>query len=139
MSMMVNPVSMSNVRFTGEPTNVLERQGAFAKPAAEQAAPAEVAAKPKKKHTALKVLGGVVVAAAALVALRKTNVLKVLDELALKEAGIFKKAGHYLAKAGEFVAKYTYDPVAKFIGKMFGKKGAEVVAEGAEAAGRIIA
>ena len=130
MSMMVNPVSMSNVRFTGEATNVLERPGAFAKPA--EAAPAEVAAKPKKKRTALKVLAGLVVAAATLVALKKTNVLKVLDDVALGEAGIFKKAGHYLAQAGEFIAKYTYDPVAKFVGKFFGGKGAEAVAEGAE-------
>ena len=132
MSMMVNPVSMSNVRFTGEATNVLERPGAFAKPA--EAAPAEVAAKPKKKRTALKVLGGLVVAAATLVALRRTNVLKVLDDVALGEAGIFKKAGHYLAQAGEFVAKYTYDPVVKLFGRLFGGKGAEAAAEAAEAA-----
>lgn len=133
MSMMVNPVSMSNVRFTGEGTNVLERPGAFAKPA-EQAAPAEVAAKPKKKRTVLKALAGLAVAAATLVVLKKTNVLKVLDDVALGDAGILKKAGHYLAKAGEFVAKYTYDPVAKFVGKLFGGKGAEAVTDAAEAA-----
>ena len=48
MSMMVNPVSMSNVRFTAnEGTNVLERQGAFAKPAT--GAPADsVDIQPKK-------------------------------------------------------------------------------------------
>ncbi|MBR6723018.1 hypothetical protein IKL64_06150 [bacterium] len=130
MSMMVNPVSMSNVRFTGEATNVLERPGAFAKPAAEQVAP-EVAAKPKKKRTALKVLAGLVVAAAALVTLHKTNVLKVLDDVALKDAGFMKKVGHYVSKAGEFIAKYTYDPVVKFFSK-FGKKGAEAAGEAAE-------
>ena len=130
MSMMVNPVSMSNVRFTGDATNVLERQGAFAKPTAEQVAP-EVAAKPKKKRTLLKVLGGLAVVAAALVTLNKTNVLKVLDDVALKDAGFMKKVGHYVSKAGEFVAKYTYDPVANLFGKWFGKKGAEAVADAA--------
>jgi hypothetical protein len=135
MSMMVNPVSMSNVRFTGEATNVLERPGAFAKPAAETTAPAEVAAKPKKKRTALKVLAGVLVAAAALVTLNKTNVLKVLDDVALKDAGFMKKVGHYVSKAGEFIAKYSYDPIVNFF-KGIGKKGAEA---GAEAAERILA
>ena len=130
MSMMVNPVSMSNVRFTGDATNVLERQGAFAKPTAEQVAP-EVAAKPKKKRTLLKVLGGLAVVAAALVTLNKTNVLKVLDDVALKDAGFMKKIGHYVSKAGEFVAKYTYDPVAKFVGKLFGGKAAEAAGEAA--------
>lgn len=132
MSMMVNPVSMSNVRFTGEATNVLERPGAFAKPATETVAPAEVAAKPKKKHTALKVLAGVVVAAAALVTLNKTKVLKVLDDTMLKDAGFMKKVGHYVSKAGEFIAKYTYDPIANLCSKWFGKKGAEVAGEAAE-------
>ncbi|MBO5385170.1 hypothetical protein J6A64_02545 [bacterium] len=134
MSMMVNPVSMSNVRFTGEPTNVLERPGAFTRPATEQAAPAEGAAKPKKKHTALKIIGALAVVAAALVTLNKTNVLKVLDDVALKDAGFMKKVGHYVSKAGEFIAKYTYDPVVKFFSK-FGKKAAE----GAEAAGEAAA
>ena len=133
MSMMVNPVSMSNVRFTGEATNVLERPGAFAKPTTE-AAPAEVAAKPKKKHTALKIIGALAVVAAAIVTLNKTNVLKVLDDVAFKDAGFMKKVGHYVSKAGEFIAKYTYDPVVKFFSK-FGKKAAE----GAEAAGEAAA
>lgn len=132
MSMMVNPVSMSNVRFTGEATNVLERPGAFAKPAAETAAPAQEAA-PKKKggKTFLKVLAGLVAAAVALVVLKKTDVLKVLDDVAMKDAGFMKKVGHYLAKAGEFIAKYTYDPIAGQCSKWFGKKGAEVAGEGA--------
>ena len=134
MSMMVNPVTMSNVRFTGEATNVLERPGAFAKPTAETAAPAEVAKKPKKKHTALKIIGALAVVAAALVTLNKTNVLKVLDDVAFKDAGFMKKVGHYVSKAGEFIAKYTYDPVVKFFSK-FGKKAAE----GAEAAGEAAA
>lgn len=130
MSMMVNPVSMSNVRFTGEATNVLERPGAFAKPTTE-AAPAEVAAKPKKKHTALKIIGALAVVAAALVTLNKTNVLKVLDDVAFKDAGFLKKVGHYVSKAGEFIAKYTYDPVASKLSQWFGKKGAEAAGEAA--------
>ena len=130
MSMMVNPVSMSNVRFTGEATNVLERPGAFAKPTTE-AAPAEVAAKPKKKHTALKIIGALAVVAAALVTLNKTNVLKVLDDVAFKDEGFLKKVGHYVSKAGEFIAKYTYDPVASKLSQWFGKKGAEAAGEAA--------
>ena len=124
MSMMVNPVSMSKVSFTNQTaaTNVLERQGAFAKPTEQTVAPA-VADKPKKsgKKTALKVLAGVLVAAAALATLNKTNVLKVLDDVALKDAKWYQKAGHYLSKAGEFIAKYTYDPIANLCKKWFGK------------------
>ena len=123
MSMMVNPVSMSNVRFTAnEGTNVLERQGAFAKPATEAPADSvDIQPKKSKKKTALKVLTGLVLAAAALVTLKKTNVLKVLDDVGLKEAGIFKKAGHYLAKTGEAIAKYTIDPIVGWVGKLFNK------------------
>ncbi len=124
MSMMVNPVSMSKVSFTNQTaTNVLERQGAYAKPTAETTAAPAAADKPKKsgKKTAMKVLVGVLVAAAALATLNKTNVLKVLDDVALKDAKWYQKAGHYLSKAGEFVAKYTYDPIANLCKKWFGK------------------
>lgn len=141
MSMMVSPISVSNVRFTAnEGVNILERPGAFSKAPAGNDAAAVVADtdKPKKKHTALKVLGGLVVVAAGLVALNKTKVLKVIDDIALKDAKFMEKVGHYLGKAGEFIAKYTYDPVAGLCGKWFGKKGAEAVAEGTEAASRIV-
>ena len=124
MSMMVNPVSMSKVSFTNQTaaTNVLERQGAFAKPTEATVAP-DVADKPKKsgKKTALKVLTGALVVAAALATLNKTNVLKVLDDVALKDAKWFQKIGHYLSKAGECIAKYTYDPVANLCKKWFSK------------------
>ena len=43
-----------------------------------------------------------------------------------------KKVGHYVSKAGEFVAKYTYDPVVNLFSKWFGKKGAEAAGEAAE-------
>jgi len=126
LPMMVN--SISSVRFCGpadttaakpEGSNFLDRPGAFAKPAAENPAPAQ--AEPKKKSSVgkkLLTLAGVAVAvAAALVAGNKTGVLKVLDEAAISDAGIFKKAGHYLAKAGEWVGKYTYEPIAKLFSK----------------------
>lgn len=135
MSMMVNPVSMSNVRFTaGEGTNVLERPGAFSKPVDNQAAALndEVAAKPKKKNrAALLSLAGVVVAAATLAVLAKKNVVKTLNNVEFKEAKFMDKVSHYLAKAGEFIAKYTYDPVAKLCSKWFGGKKGEKVAEAA--------
>lgn len=130
--MMVSPVSVarSNVRFcAGEGNNVLERQGAFTKTAettAETAAPAAEDKPAKKGHKIRNTIIGLVVAAAALVTLKKTNVLKTLDAAALADAKFYspKKLGHYLAVAGDAIAKYTYDPVAKQFGKWFGKKAA---------------
>lgn len=135
---MLSPVSMakvSNVHFG----DALDRQGAYAKPA--EAAASSTSADETKSSTGKKVAigAGIVVAVlAALVGLTKGNVLKVLDEAALKEAKWYspKKWGHYLAKAGNAIAKYTWDPIAK----LFGKKGAETAAEagaeaGADAAG----
>ena len=76
---------------------------------------------------------------ATLVGLTKGNVIKVLDEAALKEAKWYnpKTLGHYLATAGNWVAKYTYDPIAK----LFNRKGGEAVAgaaAGAESAAKSI-
>lgn len=129
--MMVSPVSVarSNVRFcAGEGNNVLERQGAFAKTAetTTEAAPAAEDKPAKKGHKIRNTIIGLVVAAAALVTLKKTNVLKTLDAAALADAKFYspKKLGHYLAVAGDAIAKYTYDPVAKQFGKWFGKKAA---------------
>lgn len=125
MSMMVSPISASNVRFTANAgTSLLDRPGAYTKVPEANDTAAVVDAKPKKKRTALKVLGTLLVAAATLVTLKKTNVLKVLDEVALKDAKIMSKIGHYLGKAGEAIASVTYDPVAKLCGKWFGKKPA---------------
>ncbi len=113
--MMVNPVSA--VRFTSNTAvNPLEREGAFSKPKAE--VPAEA---PVKKHSktkkAVKVLGGLALVAAALVGLNKFGVTKVLGADALGTAGFMSKVGHYLGKAGEFVAKYTIDPLVKLFSK----------------------
>lgn len=125
MSMMVSPISASNVRFTANSgTSILDRPGAYTKAPESNDTAAVVVDKPKKKHTALKVLGTLLVAAATLVTLKKTNVLKVLDEVALKDAKFMSKIGHYLGKAGEAIASVTYDPVAKLCGKWFGKKAA---------------
>ncbi|MDE6138823.1 MAG: hypothetical protein K2F57_05070 [Candidatus Gastranaerophilales bacterium] len=127
--LMVNPVSVSQsaVRFRGtEGSNVLERQGAYSKPT-EAAAPA-VEDKPVKKsgHKLRNTVVGLLVAAAGLVALKKTNVLKTLDAAVLADTKFYspKKIGHYLAVAGDAIAKYTYEPLANLCGKFFGKKAA---------------
>jgi hypothetical protein len=112
----ISPVSsnVSQIRFGEGP---LDRKGAYAKPEAE-AAPKEAPAK-KKGHAGRNTIIGLVVTAAALVALKKTNVLKVLDEAALKDGKWYqpKVIGHYLAQAGETVAKYTVDPIVKLFNK----------------------
>jgi hypothetical protein len=117
----ISPVSnsVSQIRFGEGP---LDRKGAFAKPDAEIVAPKEAPAK-KKGHTVRNTIIGLVVTAATLVALKKTNVLKVLDEAALKDKKWYSPefAGHYLAKAGEAIAKYTIDPIIA----LFNKGGAK--------------
>lgn len=133
---MVSPIS--NVRFCGEAAaaNPLERKGAFAKPetaAAPEGDKVDIK-KEKKGHALRNTIIGTVLTAAALVALQKTNVLKVLDAAALKEAKWYQKAAHYVGKAGEFIAKYTYDPIAK----LFSKKGAEAATEAATEAAEAI-
>ena len=130
---MLSPVSMASVSKVrpyfgeGEKSNadILSRQGAYAKQ--PEAAPASATpAKEKKSHTGRNILIGalaVVAAAASLVALHKTNVLKVLPEAELKDLKFydFKKMGHYLAKAGEFIGKYTYEPLVGLYNKWFNK------------------
>jgi hypothetical protein len=115
----VNPVSsnVSQIRF-GE--SALDRKGAFAKPETE--APKEAPAK-KTSHAVRNSIIGLVVTAAALVTLKKTNVLKVLDEATLKDSKWYqpKVVGHYLAQAGETIAKYTIDPIIKLFSKGEGK------------------
>ena len=116
--MMVSPIS--SVSFRGETVD-FARQGAHSKPGANTPAPnADVA--PKKSSTGKKVLYGtlgVLAVAASLVALHKTNVLKVLTPEVLQETKWYspKMIGHYLSKAGEAIAKYTYDPIVKLFSK----------------------
>ena len=64
MSMMVNPVSSVSFRAnsTQLPDDFLSRPGAYSMPAQE----APVQQQPKKKHTALKTIAGLVVAAAVI-------------------------------------------------------------------------
>lgn len=120
---MVSPIS--NVRFCGEAaaSNILERDGAYARPKTETSAASTGAPVEEKKsgHKFLKTIAGLVVAAAALVALPKIfpNAVKVLSKAELEaKPGFMKKIGHYVAKTGETIGKYTYEPIVKlFKGK----------------------
>lgn len=121
--MMVN--SISGVRFCAQAdaaatgtkkvdADYLNRPGAFTKPEADTVETTQ--AQPKKKSSfgkKLLVLAGVALAVgAALVAGNKTGLVKVLTDAEKEGAGIMQKASHYLAKAGEWVGKYTYEPIA---------------------------
>ncbi len=115
--MMVSPIS--NVRFGNAPVD-LAREGAHSKAATKPETAQTAAPEPKKsKNKLLKTVIGLVVAAAALVTLHKTNVLKVLTPEVLKETKWYspKLMGHYLSKAGEAIAKVTYDPIVKLFKK----------------------
>lgn len=123
---MVSPIS--SVRFCGDAdstASILERPGKYSNPNPQATAPAAEATEEKRSSgTGKKVVGTIVtlaVIAAALAALPKVlpNAIKVLskEELAAKP-GFMKKVGHYLAKTGEAIAKYTYEPIVKlFKGK----------------------
>ena len=126
--MMVN--SISGVRFCGpadtaaaaakpEGSGFLDRPGAFAKPAENK--PAQVDVAPKKKSSfgkkLLTTVGVLVAVAAALVAGNKAKVLNVLTDAEKANAGWFKKAVNYVAVAGEWLAKNTYDPIVKLFSK----------------------
>lgn len=144
----VSPVSNNVVRFRGNETagaSILERDGAFSKPKTEgTAAQAQMAGgdsvEEKKSGSGKKVLGavvGLVAVAAALVALPKVfpNAIKVLSEVEMKDAGWGKKIGHYFAKTGEAIAKYTYDPIVN----LFKGKGKDKAADTAKDACKIFA
>lgn len=131
--MALSPIS--SVRFCGEAApaqnttatetntnNVLERPGAFAKQPEGDKVDLSTADKTEKKkggHAIRNTVIGVVVAAAALVGLTKGKVINKLGEEALKDLKFYdpKKIGHYLATAGEWISKYTYDQVAKLWAK----------------------
>lgn len=112
----VSNVNVSRVRFAGEgvSANPLERAGAFSKltMVEEQVAPKE---KKSTGKTILKVVGGLALIAAGLVGLHKFGAVKVLEST--EGASFMKKAGHYVAKAGEFIGKYTYEPIVKLFSK----------------------
>ena len=129
--MALSPIS--SVRFCGEAApahetkaantiNVLERPGAFAKQPEGDKVDLSTTDKTEKKkggHAIRNTVIGVVVAAAALVGLTKGGVLTKLTEDVLKDTRFYspKRIGHYLATAGEFLSKYTYDQVAKLWAK----------------------
>jgi len=111
---MVNPVS--SVRFgnaAAPAVNPLEREGAFTKPKTEVAPATTKKSSGGKKL--LKFLGAAAAVAATLVVLAKTGMVKPLETT--EGAKLLQKAGHYLAKAGEAIAKYTWNPIAKFFSK----------------------
>ena len=129
--MALSPIS--SVRFCGEAApaqetkaantnNVLERPGAFAKQPEGDKVDLSTTDKTEKKkggHAIRNTVICVVVSAAALVGLTKGGVLTKLTEDVLKDTKFYspKKIGHYLATAGEFISKYTYDQVAKLWAK----------------------
>ena len=105
--------SVSSVNFRG--SEMLERPGKYA---AQTFAPEESPA--KKGSVAKKVvgfIGTVAVLAAAIVGLTKGKVVNKLSAEAFKDAGIIQKASHYLATAGEYISKYTWDKIAPVIRK----------------------
>jgi len=94
-------------------TSMLEREGAFAKPKTDAPEQDQVKKKSSVGKKILKTVAGLAAVAAGLVLLQKTNVVKVLSDAAKANAGLMEKAGHYLAVAGEAIAKYTCDPIIK--------------------------
>ncbi len=137
---MISPVSMasvSNVRFGDAAQDRLAREGAYSKAPQEAAAP-EAAEKKSHKGRKWAIAGIVVVAAAvALAVLSRKNVFKALSEAELKDASFFKKVGHYLHQAGEYVAKYTWDPVRDLFkaGEKAADKAGEAAGKASEAVG----
>lgn len=113
--------SVSAVSFKANPTvqSAQERinaPGKFTKP---EASTQNIVKAPKKKHTLLKVLGGlvgaaVVVAAGTLIGV-KTDKLKVLPDL--NGAKFMQKVGHYLGKMGEWIDTNMWQRVVKLFSK----------------------
>ncbi len=141
---------VSGVSFRGSSLDsardILNKPQAQQKPQAgpsQQAPAADTFVKPKKKHTALKVIGGLVAAAAVviggLVAGHKLGGFKKLADAATKDgAGTITKwvdkavTGMKLDKAGETLTNWGKAGINAVKG-MFGK-GAEVAEEIGEAA-----
>lgn len=127
MTMMVNSIS-SNVRFgnTTGAQNILERPGKYSNPTQQPATSAEAANEKKSSGTGKKVLGTIatlVVIAGVLAALPKVfpKTIKTLPTEELKNAKLMQKVGHYAAKTGETIAKYTYEPVVNLVQKWTNK------------------
>lgn len=123
MTMMVNSIS-PNVRFgnSAGTQNILERPGKYSGQPQQPEVSPEAAGEKKSSGSGKKVLGTIAtlaVIAGVLVALPKVfpNAIKALSKEDLANAKIMQKAGHYLAKTGETIAKYTYEPVANLVKK----------------------
>jgi len=115
---------VSNIRFCADDGNVLAREGAYTKQPAQTEAAAAPAQEKKKSSTGKKILYtvlGLAAVAAGLAALKRFDVLKVLPKADLEKAKWYqpKVAGHYLAQAGEAVAKYCWDIPSNFVKGLF--------------------
>ena len=119
--MSLSPVSMVSFRGTEQVAdtkqvqaqeNPFNRPGAFSTPQDEVV----IEGKPKKKSSfgkkLLYTLGGAAIVAAGLVALTRGKVLTELKPDVV-DPTFLQKVGDKLAKAGEFIAKYTIDLVKK--------------------------
>lgn len=136
--MPISPVSnynfQSKVSFKGESDDFLQRPGKYSNPAApaEQEVPVK-----KESHTGRNIglsIAGIVAIAAALAGLTRGNILKMIPADKMEKAGIMEKVGHYLAKAGDFIAKYTYELIPGLAKKAENAEKAEkVVADAVEA------
>ena len=114
---MLNSVSsMPKVSFCAQPDTqaILEREGAYS--IKNQRKADEFVQEKKSSHTGLKVAGALALASAiALPILSRKGVIKTVANL--DAAKWYDKCQHYLAKAGEWIAKNTYDPVMKLFSK----------------------
>jgi hypothetical protein len=138
--LMISPVSMasaSRLHFGDAAQDRLAREGAYSKAPQDVVAP-EAAEKKSGKGKKWAIAGIVVVAAAALLAvLSRRDVFKFIPEEQLKDAKFFKKVGHYLHQAGEYIAKYTWDPVRDLFkaGEKAADKAGEAAGKASEAVG----
>ena len=124
---MLSPVSMASVQprvHFGE--SPLERKGAYASDAAQEAAVATTSdsSEEKKSNVAKKVAiaAGVVVAVAAALGLgKKFNLFKILPKEELANAKWYqpKKWGHYLGEAGAQINKWCYRKPKDWITGLF--------------------
>lgn len=132
--MSISPVSGVSFRANEVDTaSLLERPGKYSIPDAgkdEFVVPEGGKKKSSLGKKLLKTLAAAAVVAAGLVALKKFNVVKILNPEAMKDAKILPKIGHYIAKAGEAIAKYTYEPIVALFNKT--PKVTEEVVDAAE-------
>lgn len=126
MTMMVNSIS-SNVRFgnTSGTQNVLERPGKYSNPTSQTTTTTETQEKQSSGagKKALGTIATLVVIAGVLAALPKVfpKAIKSLNAEELTNAKTMQKVGHYVAKTGETIAKYTYEPVVNLVKKWTNK------------------